>query len=86
MKIGPFTFTRDSAFWWLGALGSLLVMLATLQTGDPTNPLSLGYYGLPDAWAPYIRLGSMLSIWVSGKMASSPLPHSDDAHTIGGRS
>jgi hypothetical protein len=78
MKVGPFTVTRDSALWAIAALVSLAAMLATFTVGDPTNPMSLGYYGIPDTWAPYIRLVSLVGGWFSGKMATSPLPGKAD--------
>jgi hypothetical protein len=73
MKLGPVTITRDSMLWWISAALSLAACLATLHTGTPTDPTSLGYYGIPDTWAPYIRLAAFLNVWVSGKMATSPL-------------
>lgn len=75
-------FTRDSIIWWVGIVAAILVSGATLQTCDPhigpcgTSPTHLGYYGIPDAWAPYIRLGALLVGIVSGVMKTSPRPHS----------
>lgn len=73
MKIGPVTLTRDSLWWGVSAVLSLAAFLATLQQGGVTDPLSFAYYGIPDRWVPYIRLLAFLNVWVSGKMAHSPL-------------
>lgn len=75
-------FTRDSIVWWFGIVGAVLVSGATLQTCDPhvascgTSPTQLAYYGIPEHWAPYIRLGALLVGIVSGVMKTSPRPHS----------
>jgi hypothetical protein len=87
-------FTRDSFVWWFGIAGSVLVSLGTLQTCDPhlaecaASPTSLAYYGVPDAWAPMIRLGALLVGIVSGVMKTSPRPHSEEGDlkvTVSGR-
>jgi hypothetical protein len=75
-------FHRDSWFWWLGILSSIVVALATLTTGDPSNPLTLGYYGIPDVWAPYIRLIAFVIGIGSGKLATSPLPAKPDDQAV----
>jgi hypothetical protein len=81
MKFG---FTRDSVVWWFGIVAALLVAGATLQTCDPhvaqcgTSPTMLSYYGIPDSWAPYIRLGAFIVGIVSGVMRTSPRPHSEE--------
>jgi hypothetical protein len=75
--------TRDSKLWWAGIIGAVILGLATL--GADTGPMSLAYYGIPLAAAPYIRLAALIIGIVSGKMATSPLPGKDDADTIGVR-
>jgi hypothetical protein len=71
-------FHRDSWLWRLGIVGAVIVALASLSTGDPSNPLTLGYYGIPDPWAPYIRLAAFVIGIASGKLATSPLPGKAD--------
>lgn len=83
MKVGPFTFTRDSALWWVSAVLSLAAFAATLSpNGNPNDPASLAFYGIPDRWLPYIRLLAFINVWVSGKMAHSPLPSSEAANRV----
>lgn len=69
--------------WYWGIAAAVIVSLATLQTCDPhlgncgTSPLHLAYYGIPDAWAPYLRLAALLVGIKSGINATSPRPHSE---------
>lgn len=69
--------------WWFGILAAVLVSLATLQPCDPhvttcgSSPTQLAFYGIPEAWAPFIRLGALLIGIVSGVMKTSPRPHSE---------
>lgn len=71
--------TRDSAVWAWGIVAAVVLGLATLGPGDPANPLSLGYYGIPDGAAPYIRLAALLIGIISGALKTSPLPGENDA-------
>lgn len=72
--------TRDSRLWWVGIVSAVILGLATLDSGS--GPTSLAYYGIPLAAAPYIRLAALVIGIVSGKLATSPLPHSDDANKV----
>lgn len=74
---------RDSKLWWAGIVGAVILGLATLDAGS--GPMSLAYYGIPLAAAPYLRLAALIVGIVSGKLATSPLPGKDDADTIGRR-
>lgn len=76
MKIGLFTFTRDSVWWGVSAFLSFVAVLATLT--DTSGPMSLAYYGIPASWLPYIRLLALVNTWVSGKMSTSPAPSSNE--------
>lgn len=76
MKIGPFTLTRDSAWWGVSAVFSFAAVLGTLT--DPSGPMSLAYYGIPVSWLPYIRLLALINTWWSGKMSNSPAPSSGE--------
>lgn len=73
--------TRDSKLWWLGIAAAVILGLGTLDGNE--GPTSLAYYGIPLAAAPYLRLLALVIGIVSGKMATSPLPHSDDANKVG---
>ncbi len=58
---------RDSLIWTAGAIGSVIVGLASLN-GD------LSAYGIPASALPYIRGAALIVGIVSGKLATSPLP------------
>lgn len=70
--------TRDSKLWWLGIAGA--VILAVTSRFDLIDPL------LPAAHTDKVHaalelIALVLGI-VSGKMATSPLPHSEDADKV----
>lgn len=67
--------TRDSRIWWAGMVGGVAV--AILAHSDQF-PLLLSYPWVKEA----VTLLSIIAAVVSGKMASSPLPHSDEAQTV----
>jgi hypothetical protein len=82
-KLRPYL-TRDSKLWTVLIVLSLIVgALSALRACDPhvtncvTDPSTLAYYGVPDAWLPALRLGALISGIVSGVMKTSPQPHSD---------
>lgn len=58
--------TRDSAIWWLGIAVAVVGYLAA--AGDPR---AWGY-------ADIIKFLAAVLATISGKLASSPLPHSDE--------
>lgn len=60
---------RDSMLWTVGLCGALVVGLAA----ELNNAVALG---IPDSWAPFIRLGALLVGIGSGYAKSSPLPRS----------
>lgn len=68
-----FGFTRDSTLWWFGMFGSVMIGLATLGDAD-----LIIKYGIPAGAIPYLRLTAMITGIVSGKMATSPRPHSEE--------
>jgi len=60
--------TRDSIVWWLGIIGALLTYLIA----DGRAPASWAYQD-------WLKFGALLVSTVSGKLASSPLKHSEDS-------
>lgn len=64
--------TRDSWVWTFGVIVAIVMGVATLDT-----PTAIGF-GLHAAWLPYLRLAGYVVGIISGKMASSPLPHSSE--------
>lgn len=64
-------FTRDSLVWWVGIIAAVVVGIGTLGT-------TATEYGIPVSWLPYIRLAALVMGIVSGKLATSPLPHSEE--------
>lgn len=61
--------TRDSIGWWFGIVGSIVTGVA----------LNLNLFSwIPDHVAHWISLAAFVVGIVSGKMASSPLPHSGE--------
>lgn len=74
--------TRDSMTWTWGIVAAIVVSIAALQTCDPhvgncgSSPTMLSFYGIPDSFAPYLRLGALIIGIVSGVMKTSPRPHS----------
>lgn len=58
--------TRDSVLWWLAILGAVATYLASSE--PPTH------------WTyhQWIQAAMFIVATVSGKLASSPLPHSDE--------
>lgn len=74
-------FTRDSKFWPIGLATAVIAGIAGLRACDPhaacvLDPTMLGYYGIPDSWAPYLRLYSLIAGPVNAWMMTSPRPHS----------
>ncbi len=67
--------TRDSKAWWFGMIGGVIgaIMLHSEQF-----PVLLAYPIVKEA----LTLASIIFAVYSGKMASSPLPHSDDQNRI----
>lgn len=61
--------TRDSILWWFGMVGAVLTGLALNFDLFPW---------IPDQVQHWISLGAFVFGIVSGKLASSPLPHSKD--------
>jgi hypothetical protein len=72
MKIGPFTFTRDSALWLWGTIVAIVLGLATL---DQATAVALG---IPAAWLVKLRLAAFILGLISAKVSTSPFPHSKD--------
>jgi hypothetical protein len=72
MKIGPFTFTRDSALWWYGLVAALLGAVATFDAEMAAT------FGIAAVWLPKIRLLSFLIGVGSAWARTSPFPHSQD--------
>lgn len=76
-------FSRDSAIWWCGIVAAVVVGLSALQTCDPhvtncaASPTNFAYYGIPEKFAPLLRLGALIVGIVSGVMKTSPRPHSE---------
>src|SRR5262245_49154609 len=73
MKIGPFTFTRESAIWWFGLAAALVAGLATLDADTAINT-----FGLPAAWLPKLRLAALLIGIGSAWAKTSPFPSKKD--------
>jgi hypothetical protein len=81
-------FTRDSFVWWIGVVAAVVVALASLQTCDPhvgetmtgtsCGPTTLTYYGIPDRFAPYLRLAAFILAILSAKNMTSGRPHSEE--------
>lgn len=66
--------TRDSI--WFSWLAVVVGMAGYLATGPaPTHW----------EWAHYMQAVVVLGGLIASKLGSSPLPHSDDANTIGGQ-
>lgn len=61
-------FTRDSVVWWLAILGAIATYL-----GSTTTPTDWDY-------RQWIQAGAFLVATLSGKLATSPLPHSEEGH------
>lgn len=74
-----FSLTRDSAIWWITAIGSLAALILTAKAQEFLP------FPLTDSQQHWIMLIASVSAWFSGKLASSPLPHSVDADTVTGR-
>lgn len=77
--------TRDSFVWWIGIAASVLGTLVAQRVCDPhtiancaSDPATLAYYGIPDNWAPQIRLAFLLVGIISAWMKTSPRPHSEE--------
>jgi hypothetical protein len=58
--------TRDSALWWLAIIGAVAGYLAS---ADPPNHWT---------YQQWIQAAMFIVATVSGKLATSPLPHSDE--------
>lgn len=71
--------TRDSRFWWLGMVGA--VILAVSSRWDLIDPLLPAQH--TDKVHAAVELAALILGIVSGKMATSPLPHSDDENKVG---
>lgn len=65
--------TRDSIGWWVGIVASVLVAVAASFHLFPWIPLP---------WQHGISLAAFVTGIISGKMASSPLKHSSEKHSI----
>jgi hypothetical protein len=65
--------SRDSALLWVGIVTAIVLALATLKPGPPTDPMALAYYGIPATWAPFLRLLALVVGIVSAKLSTSPL-------------
>lgn len=74
MKIGPFTFTRDSALWVWGIVVSVIAGLATVD-----EHFAVATLGIPLAWLTKVRVASFVIGLASAKSSTSPWPHSQDA-------
>lgn len=70
--------TRDSKFWWLGIIGA--IVLAVSSRMDLIDPLLPAQH--TDKVHAILELVALVIGIVSGKMATSPLPHSDDANKV----
>lgn len=66
--------TRDSKFWWVGIVGA--VILAVSSRMDVIDPFLPAQH--TDKVHALIEFAAIIIGITSGKMASSPLPHSDD--------
>jgi hypothetical protein len=77
MKIGSYTFTRDSALWIWGMVAAVISGLATVS-----DSFAVGTLGIPLAWLTKIRLAAFVTGLVSAKNASSSLPHSNDPQSV----
>jgi hypothetical protein len=77
MKIGPFTFTRESAIWWVGLAAAIITGLATLDAKTAVET-----FGIPLAWLPRLRLASLIIGIGSAWAKTSPFPSKDDASKI----
>lgn len=64
-------FTRDSVIWWIGIVGSAVVGVSTNLDAFPW---------LSQEARQWISLASFVVGVVSGKMSTSPRPHSRDAY------
>jgi hypothetical protein len=73
MKIGPFTFTRDSALWTWGLLVSVVAGLAMLD-----DHFAVATLGIPLAYLTKIRLANFVMGLISAKAGNSFLQHSKD--------
>jgi hypothetical protein len=66
----------------------VILAIASLQTCDPhtietmtggsCGPTTLSYYGIPDRFAPYLRLAAFIIGIVAAAMKTSPRPHSEE--------
>lgn len=63
--------TRDSKLWWLGMIGGVV---AAIVLHADQFPVLLGYPLAKEI----LTLVSIIIAVASGKMATSPLPHSGD--------
>lgn len=70
--------TRDSRLWWVGI--AIAVVTAISSRMDLIDPLLPAEH--TDKAHALIELVSLIIGIVSGKMASSPLPHSDDENKV----
>jgi hypothetical protein len=59
-------FTRDSAVWWLAIIGSVITYLASAAPPSQWN------------YHQWIQAAALIVATISGKLATSPLPHSAD--------
>jgi hypothetical protein len=73
MKIGPLTFTRDSALWTWGLVASVVAGLAMLDDSFAITKL-----GIPLAYLTKIRLLNVVIGLVSAKAGNSFLQHSKE--------
>jgi len=72
MKIGPFKFTRDSAFWGWGLVVSIIGAVATLDAETAAK------LGIAAPWLTKARLLTFVIGVGSAWARSSPLKHSDE--------
>jgi hypothetical protein len=77
MKVGPFTFTRDSAVWLWSTIAAIIVGLATVD-----ETFAVATLGIPLAWLTKIRLAAFVIGLGSAKVSNSFLPGKKDAASV----
>lgn len=60
-------FTRDSIVWWLAIIGAIVTYL--IGSGKPPTDWNYGEW---------LQAVAFIIATVSGKLATSPLPHSEE--------
>ncbi len=70
--------TRDSRMWWVGIAAAIVLAVSSrMDLIDPLLPAEHTdkVHALPE-------LAALIAGIVCGKLATSPLPHSDDVNTV----